>query len=275
MQTRPTYSWEKYKNKWMEKTQSFSINDAMAPTHVETQRMNFNLHLTFHIKSTPVAPGCFQPEPQWCSSILLTWSLQHLRPATCPGMLPWSPEHSVLLSHPCNIKYQLAFRPLWEVLWSPIANPEWTHHNHLCMCTVCMPGAYRGWRGHCISWNWRYKQLWTAWCGCWKPNPYLTLLWHFKSWFICLPARSYLVSKCSLGFLGKFLTWVNENTYLGAKRQFNHKMTAVQAWGPEAHHSLHTQKMSGTELSMVAYVFNQSTQKVQIEDFCECKVSLV
>lgn len=155
MQTRPTYSWEKYKNKWMEKTQSFSINDAMAPTHVETQRMNFNLHLTFHIKSTPVAPGCFQPEPQWCSSILLTWSLQHLRPATCPGMLPWSPGHSVLLSHPCNIKYQLAFRPLWEVLWSPIVNPEWTHHNHnhLCMCTVCMPGAHRGWRGHCISWN--------------------------------------------------------------------------------------------------------------------------
>lgn len=138
--------------KQMEKTQSFSINDAMAPRHVDTQRMNFNLYLTFHIKSTPVAPGCFQPEPQWCSSILLTWPLQHLRPATCPGVLSWSPGHSVLLSHPCTIKYQLAFRPLREVLWSPIANPEWTQ-----------PGAYRGWRGHCISWNWRYKQLW---CGC-------------------------------------------------------------------------------------------------------------
>lgn len=47
--------------------------------------------------------------------------------------------------------------------------------------------------------------------------------------FVSQLARSYLVSKCPLGFLGKFLTWVNENTYLGLRRQFNYKMTAVQA----------------------------------------------
>lgn len=49
----------------------FSINNAMAPTHAETQRMHFDSHLTFHTNSTSVASGYFQPEPQGCSNMCI------------------------------------------------------------------------------------------------------------------------------------------------------------------------------------------------------------
>lgn len=175
----------------------FLINGPMTPRHAQAQRMNFDLHLTLHTKSSSVALGWFSPELQWCSS---TWPLPTLAQQ---HSLTQYPEHSSV-SLRALVTPNISWHSGYSERYSGHLRPTQSGHisTHICSCTMCMLSDY--WGKKKILCLLKLKVQVVMNCPMRVLGTKATFDTAMAPQYLVhlsLPARSYLVTKCSSGFL--------------------------------------------------------------------------